>query len=111
MNALQVPKNYSGGFNDLRASIFPAEDSRLPVAASLGDTSTHAVSLPNNSLTNAMAVANLEAVASFNSTLHKHKLTRLSTSYRTALSTSHRITPHRLGSSFLDFMKRFHELD
>ena len=112
MNALTLPTMSSGGFTDLRASIFPPGHSRLNKAASIGEQSIqHASSSSNNSLSNVVAVANLEAVLSFKSALNKRRVSNLSASYRTTLSASHRVTPHRLGSSFIDFMQRFHEMD
>ena len=112
MNALSLPTMSSGGFTDLRASIFPPEDSRLHKTASQGAVGIHQTkSSPGNSLTNVLAVANLEAALSFKSALNKRRVSNLSASYRTTVSASHRITPHRLGSSFIDFMQRFHEMD
>lgn len=112
MNALSLPTMSSGGFTDLRASIFPPEDSRLHKTASQGAVGIHQTnSSPGNSLTNVLAVTNLEAALSFKSALNKRRVSNLSASYRTTVSASHRITPHRLGSSFIDFMQRFHEMD
>jgi hypothetical protein len=112
MNALTLPTMSSGGLTHLRASIFPPEDSRLVKAASPGGPSIHHTNFsPNNSVSNVLAVANLEAALSFKSALNKQRVTNLSASYRTTLSLSHRITPRRLGSSFIDFMQRFHEVD
>jgi len=112
MNTLTMPTKSSGGLSDLRASIFPPEDPVLNKIESSDKGSLNCTVHPHNNIaTNAVAVANIEAAISFKSALNKQKVSNLSASYRSSLSTSYRITPHRLGSSFIDFMHRFHEID
>ena len=112
MNTLLMPTKSSGEFTDLRAGIFPSEDPRLTKSKSLASGRLNdATYSPSNGLTNTIAVTNVEAALSFKSAFNKQKVSKLSASYRSSLSTTCRITPHRLGSSFIDFMERFHEMD
>ena len=107
-----LPPKVSRGFTDLRASIFPPQ-SMVPSASPRLNRNKIGTPYESNDrgLTTTMQITNLEAVLSFRETVKNEQVSCLSTFYRTTVAGNQRITPKRLGSSFLGFMERFHSID
>jgi hypothetical protein len=107
-----LPPKVLRGFTDLRASIFPPQSI---VSSASSRPNRNKIGTPYESndrgLTTTMQITNLEAVLSFRETVKNEQVSCLSTFYRATVAGNQRITPKRLGSSFLGFMERFHSFD
>jgi len=111
MNTHTLQPKINRGLPDLRASIFPSESSINTSSESefLGSVTNY--SNPERRIIENVSLANMEAVLKLGRPFDQSRVSQLSTSYRFNTSRTHRVTTHRLGAAFADFMQRFHATD
>jgi hypothetical protein len=111
INQVTIPR-IKRGINELRASIFPPDRSTFQAPGrEFVHSSGQDLASVNQSMLTTIKVVNLEAAQSCYRSAQTTRLVNFSSTYREGISREQRITPKRLGSSFSDFMERFHEFE